>query len=254
LKEKRLLDITLPSEKEKILVIIPAFNEEENIARVIDELKSDMPQLDLLVVDDGSTDRTAELVRHTLVPCLSLPFNIGYSGALQAGYKYAVTHDYNIVVQFDGDGQHIAGEIGKLLDVQREAGADIVIGSRFIGSCGYRHSCARMFGTLLFRYLITSICGVTIHDPTSGFQLIKRRAFERYSRMHNFPYFPDANIIIEMLLHDFKIAEVQVTMRQRQFGQSMHSGLLNPFIYMIKVMFSIFIIIIKYFPARLAQK
>jgi glycosyltransferase involved in cell wall biosynthesis len=246
--------MTLPSDEEKILVIIPAFNEEENIVRVIGELKSDMPLLDLLVVDDGSTDRTAGLVRHTLTPCLSLPFNIGYSGALQAGYKYAVTHDYNFVVQFDGDGQHIAGEIGKLLDVQRESGADIVIGSRFIRSCGYRHSCARMFGTLLFRYLITAICGVTIHDPTSGFQLIKRRAFERYSVMHNFPYFPDANIIIEMLLHDFTIAEAQVTMRQRQFGQSMHSGVLNPFIYTIKVIYSIIIIIIKYFPMRFAQK
>jgi glycosyltransferase involved in cell wall biosynthesis len=246
--------MTLLCDKEKILVIIPAFNEEENIVRVIDELKSDMPQLDLLVVDDGSNDRTVELVRHSIVQCLSLPFNIGYSGALQAGYKYAVARDYDFVVQFDGDGQHIAGEIGTLLDAQHETEADIVIGSRFIRSCGYRHSCARMFGTLLFRYLITAICGVAIHDPTSGFQLIKRRAFERYSVMHNFPYFPDANIIIEMLLHDFKIAEVQVTMRQREFGQSMHSGLLNPFIYTIKVIYSIFIIIIKYFPVRIAQK
>jgi len=246
--------MTLPSEKEKILVIIPALNEEKNIAGVINELKSDMPQLDLLVVDDGSTDSTAELVRHTMAPCLSLPFNIGYSGALQAGYKYAVARDYDFVVQFDGDGQHIAGEIEKLLDVQRETGADLVIGSRFIRSCGYQHSCARMFGTLLFRYLITAICGVTIHDPTSGFQLINRRAFERYSRMHNFPYFPDANIIIEMLLHDFEIAEVQVSMRQRQYGQSMHRGVLKPLMYTTKVMYSIFIIIIKYLPVRLAQK
>lgn len=246
--------MTLPSHREKILVIIPALNEEKNIAGVIEELKSDMPQLDLLVVDDGSTDRTAELVRHAMTPCLSLPFNIGYSGALQAGYKYALARDYDFVVQFDGDGQHIAGEIGTLLDVQHETGADIVIGSRFIRSCGYRHSSVRMLGTLLFRYLIAAICGVTIHDPTSGFQLIKRRAFERYSRMHNFPYFPDANIIIEMLLHDFKIAEAQVCMRQRQFGQSMHGGWLNPVIYMVKVIYSIIIIIIKYFPVRTAQK
>ena len=246
--------MVMQSDKEKILVIIPAFNEAVNIGRVIDELQSDMPGVDILVVDDGSSDNTAELVRKKVVTCLSLPFNIGYSGALQAGYKYAVEHDYDLVVQFDGDGQHIAGEIGKLHDLQRESGADIVIGSRFIKTGEYKHSFARMLGTRLFHYLIWLICGVKIHDPTSGFQMIKRRVFERFSRMHNFPYFPDANILMEMLLNDYKIAEVQVNMRQRQFGHSMHSGVLNPFKYTIKVMYSIFIIIIKYLPMRLAQK
>lgn len=237
-----------------MLIIIPAFNEVENIGRVIDELKSDMAGVDILVVDDGSTDNTAEMVRNKMVTCLSLPFNIGYSGALQTGYKYAVDNDYDLVVQFDGDGQHIAGEIGKLIDLQRESGTDIVIGSRFVMADGYKHSFARMLGTTLFSYLIVLICGVKIYDPTSGFQIIKRRAFERYARMHNLPYFPDANIIIEMLLNDFKIAEVQVKMRQREFGNSMHSGVLNPLKYTINTMYSIFIIIIKYLPMRLAQK
>ena len=244
----------LQSDQEKILVIIPAFNEADNIGRVIDELQTEMPRFHILVVDDGSTDSTAELVRGKMVTCLSLPFNIGYSGALQAGYKYAVHHDYDLVILFDGDGQHIAAEIGKLHAVQHETGADIVIGSRFIRTGGYRHSFVRMLGTRLFRYLIMAICRVTIHDPTSGFQLIKRGAFERYSRMHNFPYFPDANIIIEMLLNEFKIAEVQVNMRQREFGLSMHNGILNPVKYTIKVMYSIFIIIIKYLPVRFALK
>ena len=244
----------LRSTTEKILVIIPCFNEAQNIGSVIDELKRDMPALDILVIDDCSTDSTAELVRSQQVGCVSLPFNIGYSGALQAGYKYAIDHCYDFVVQFDGDGQHIANEITKLYRLQQSSGADIVIGSRFLSGGGYQHSFARKIGTSLFHSLIKLICGVTIHDPTSGFQIIKRKVFARYSRMHNFPYFPDANIIIEMLLNDFRISEVQVDMRQREFGESMHSGVLKPVKYMIKVMYSIFIIVIKYIPMRLAQK
>jgi len=234
----------------KLLVIIPAHNEVSNIRCVIEDLRAYLGHdADILVIDDCSIDGTEEVLRDLGVATATLPFNLGYSGALQTGYKYAVSNNYSYVIQFDGDGQHIAREIGKLVSVFENSPADVIIGSRFTEKGEYRHPFLKRVATSLFCFLIRIITGFIIHDPTSGLQLLNRKAFEHYSKINNFPYYPDANIIIEMLLNGYRIKEVHVTMRTRVFGESMHAGLIRQAKYVIKVIYSIFIILLKYRPS-----
>ena len=238
-----------------LLVIIPAYNEASNIAFVVDELRSYIGQdADILVIDDCSEDGTQDILKKLGVVFISLPFNLGYAGALQAGYKYALANNYDYVVQFDGDGQHIAKEIETLFFAYQNGSADIIIGSRFVASGESHRSFLKRIATAIFCYLIKIISGSTLHDPTSGFQLLNRKAYERYSKVHNFPYYPDANIIIEMLLNGYRVQEVQVEMRRRILGESMHDGLVRQAKYMIRIIYSIFIITLKYLPSALNKK
>ena len=135
----------------KTLVIIPVYNEYENIKKVIEEIRQELPDVDILIIDDGSIDNSQYLLRN-LKNVISLvhPFNIGYALALKTGFKYAIEHDYQYIIQFDGDGQHIASEAHKLLNTIRELQSDIVIGSRFMEKSGYRHSFLRRMGTRIF--------------------------------------------------------------------------------------------------------
>jgi len=238
-----------------LLIIIPCYNEAQNIQGVIEDLQLSLGRaVNIVVIDDCSTDGTAKLLATLDVITITLPFNLGYSGALQTGYKYAFAHGYEQVLQFDADGQHLASEIPTLLNARKQSNADIIIGSRFVESGGCHNSFLKQIAASLFCYLIKTITGETIHDPTSGFQLLNRRALERYTKIHNFPYYPDANIIIEMILNGFSVKEIQVAMRDRQHGASMHSGLLRQSIYMTTLFYSIFIIVLKYFPSKLHHK
>ncbi len=232
----------------KTLIVIPAYNEEVNIEKVIQEIRQEIDFADILVIDDCSTDGTLKKIKSLDVNFLSLPFNLGYSAVLQTGFKYAVENNYEYVVQFDGDGQHIAAEVKKLNAASINENADIVIGSRFKDNNGhpYPYPLFRRMGSIIFKLLIKNICNIEITDPTSGFQMLKRNVFDRYARMYNYPQYPDANLIIEMLLNKYKIVEVPVTMRKRASGISMHGGLINPVKYMIKMFYSIVLIIIKY--------
>lgn len=238
-----------------LLIIIPCYNEVQSIRGVITDLRLSLGRdTDIVVIDDCSTDGTSKLLAALDVITITLPFNLGYSGALQTGYKYAFAHGYELVLQFDADGQHLASEIQKLLNARKQTSADIVIGSRFVESGGSHESFLKRIATSLFCKLIRIITGEIIHDPTSGFQLLNRRALEQYITIHNFPYYPDANIIIEMILNGFSVKEVQVTMRDRQHGSSMHSGLLRQSIYMATLFYSIFIIVLKYIPSKFSHK
>ncbi len=234
----------------EVLVLIPAFNEEKNIKKVIKELSKNLDFVDLLVINDCSTDNTLDVLISLNVPYLSLQFNLGYSSALQTGFKYAVDKKYKYVIQFDGDGQHIAIEAKKLFEAGKKGNYDVVIGSRFIEESDYKHPLTRRLGTALFRYLIKIITRKDIFDPTSGFQLLNQKVFYHLSRMNNFPHFPDANLIIEMLVNGYTIKEVPVKMRNRLEGISMHSGIINPVKYMIKVLYSIMIIFLDVFSRR----
>lgn len=232
------------SDKE-VAFVIPAYNEELNIARVIDEIKNEFKDAKIIVINDASKDNTKEKVLKKGVTCISQPFNMGYAMALQTGIKYAKSKGYKRVIQFDADGQHIASEARKLLNKLEESNADIVIGSRFLEKNNYKQTFFRKLGTSIFSFLIKLFCKKKVSDPTSGFQCLGEKAIERFSTFGMYPEFPDANLIIELLYSGFKIEEISVKMRLREFGESMHGGILKPIKYMISILYTICIIILR---------
>lgn len=229
----------------RILVVIPAYNEEKNIVRVITELKSDFPEADILVVNDCSKDNTAVVAKNAGVVCVSHPFNMGYAHGLLTGFKYAAKENYDIVVQFDGDGQHIASEARMLADTLINEKVDIVIGSRFLIDTGFKHPFFRRIGTALFRTIINMTCKKDITDPTSGLQAVSKSCIIRFAQMEGYPEYPDANLLIDLLLDGYRIVERSVKMRIRTEGVSMHSGIWKPARYMMLMFYSIFIVNIK---------
>lgn len=229
----------------RILFVIPAYNEEENIEKVLNEIKRDVKGADILVINDCSKDSTRDIVLKNNVKCISNVFNMRYAMAVQTGIKYAYENNYDIVIQFDADGQHVAKYANDMLEKMEKTNCDIVIGSRFLKKTDYKHSFFRMLGTKLFRTTIRLFCHKKMTDPTSGFQCLNRKVIERYSKMGNYPEFPDANLIMEMLYAGYKIEEISVHMRSRENGVSMHSGIIKPIKYMIKVFYSIIITIFK---------
>lgn len=231
--------------KDKILFVIPAYNEAENIEKVLKEIKKDAPFADILVINDCSKDNTKEIVEKNGVKCITGIFNLRYAWAVQTGIKYAYQSNYDYVIQFDADGQHIAKEAIKLYEKMKESDCDIVIGSRYLKDMGYPCPFMRRIGTKIFEFMIKVFCKQRIADPLSGFQCLNRKVIERYSKMGNYPEFPDANLIIEMLLQGYKIEEVPVKMRLREAGESMHGGIIKPIKYMINMFYTIVFILIQ---------
>ena len=229
-----------------LLVIIPVYNEEENIQAVIEELRRDVPYADILAVNDCSRDGSERILRSCGVRWLNTPFNLGYAAVVQTGFKYAVRNDYRYVAQFDGDGQHVAAELDKMYQVIKDSEIDIVLGSRFLEKTDYHHPFLRRLGTSLFRMTIRLICHKRITDPTSGLQVLSQRVYTLYSRMNNYPEYPDANLITEMLLNGYRIEEVAVRMRERLHGVSMHTGLFKSGKYMLKMTYSLMLMVAKY--------
>ena len=231
--------------KEKVLFIIPAYNEEKNIGKVLDEIKKEVGFADIIVINDCSKDRTRDIVIDKGIHCIDGIFNLRYAWAVQTGIKYAYQNEYDYVIQFDADGQHIAAEALKLIETAKKGQYDIVIGSRYIKDMGYPCPAFRRIGTRIFEWFIKIFCHQRIADPLSGFQCLNKRVIERYSKMGAYPEFPDANLVIEMLLSGYKIEEVPVKMRLRETGESMHGGIIKPIKYMINMFYTIFFIIIQ---------
>lgn len=225
--------------KDKILFVIPAYNEEENIGNVLKEIKKDVKYADILVINDSSKDHTKEIVEKSGIKCISLPFNMGYAMAMQTGIKYASEMNYDYVIQFDADGQHIAKEAEKLYQYSKKNKCDIVIGSRYLEDVGYPCPFFRRVGTKIFEGMIRLFCHKKIADPLSGFQCLDKSVIKRYSKMGKYPEFPDANLVIEMLLSGYKIEEVPTKMRLREAGESIHGGLIKPIKYMVNMFYSI---------------
>jgi glycosyltransferase involved in cell wall biosynthesis len=224
----------------KPLLIIPAYNEEANIAQVIAEAQSLYPSLDMIVVDDGSADSTSLLAERCGVKVLRLPFNLGYGAAVQTGLLYGVEHGYDACVLIDGDGQMDPRYIFALLDQVKHFGVDLALGSRFLEKSEYSVSWGRKIGILLFSKLASFFTRQQITDPTSGFQAIGRRLMEFFTK-DNYPAdYPDADTIIRLYFSGFKIKEVPVTIRPRLRGESMHTGAKTIY-YIYKMFFSIFI-------------
>ena len=231
--------------KEKVLFVIPAYNEEDNIGKVLDEIKENVDFADVVVINDCSKDRTRDIVIDKGVHCIDGIFNLRYAWAVQTGIKYAYQNGYDYVIQFDADGQHIAAEALKLLEAAKKGDADIVIGSRYIKDMGYPCPLFRRIGTRIFEWFVKIFCHQRIADPLSGFQCLNKRVIERYSKIGAYPEFPDANLVIEMLLAGYKIKEVPVKMRLRETGESMHGGIIKPIKYMINMFYTIFFIMIQ---------
>ncbi|MBT0666298.1 glycosyltransferase family 2 protein [Geobacter pelophilus] len=222
----------------EILVIVPAYNEEASIAEVIADLRSNQRPLDIIVVNDGSIDRTSAIARLHGVAVIDLPKNLGIGGAVQAGFKYADRLDYQVAIQFDGDGQHIASEIEKLLATMDEKKANVVIGSRFIGwNEGYRSTFVRRFGIHLFDAVNSILIGQRVTDNTSGFRAYDSRAISFLASHYPIDY-PEPEAVILLGRNGFKLAESSICMRERQGGTSSISSL-GAIYYMVKVLLAI---------------
>ena len=231
--------------KDKVLIIMPAYNEAENIEKVLKEIKRDINYADILVINDCSTDNTKEIVKKNKVKCITNIFNMQYAMAIQTGLKYARDYGYDYVIQMDADGQHIAKEAEKLYHEIKKSKADIVIGSRYVKEMGYPCPVFRRIGTKMFELLIRLFCHQKIADPLSGFQCLNKRVVEKYAKIGEYPEYPDANLVIEMLLQGYKIKEIPVKMRLRENGVSMHSGIIKPIKYMIEQFYTCIVIFLK---------
>ncbi|MBI5709175.1 MAG: glycosyltransferase family 2 protein [Candidatus Eisenbacteria bacterium] len=206
----------------RVLVIVPAHDEEESLPRTLAEVRAVAPAVDLLVVDDGSRDGTARAARAGGVPVVRHPVNLGVGGALQTGFRWAVEHGYDVGVQLDADGQHDPAWLAALLEPVLAGACDVSIGSRYVARTGYRAPVARRFGMVLFSGLVSAVLHRRITDTTSGFRAYNRPVMEVCQ--HDFPKdFPDAPLLIALARRGFRLQEVAVTMRERRAGRSFYT-------------------------------
>ena len=238
-RKRQHMPAALAGKKSDVLVIIPAFNEVQNIAGVITDLKTLELNPDILIVNDGSSDGTYQAAKSTQqAVVLNLPSNLGIGGAVQSGFKWADRNGYRIAIQFDGDGQHIAAEIPKLLRALEEQQANMVIGSRFMAKhAGYRSTFVRRLGIRTFMAINSLLIGQTITDNTSGFRAYDRRTIEFLARHYPVDY-PEPEAVILLGRNGFSISEISTEMQERQGGGSSISGLRGAY-YMIKVLLAV---------------
>lgn len=232
----------MSDENEKVLLIIPAYNEEESIASTINSVRNFMStevlnfHLDYIVVNDGSKDRTPEIVKEMNVDLINLRTNLGLTGGFGAGMKYAHRHGYDYVIQFDADGQHLPDYIPEMVTAARK-GNNIVVGSRFVDE--KRPKSLRMFGNTMISTAIKMTTGQTINDPTSGMRLFDKKAIEFYVKTANMA--PEPETISYLIKKKFKVKEVQVTMQDRLAGES-YLNLRRSIEYMTRVAISILVL------------
>lgn len=222
--------------KKKVLIVIPAYNEEENIQTVINEVFETNDMLDVVVINDGSKDETLEKAKKTKAKVIDLPNNLGIGGAVQTGMLYAKKNQYDIAVQLDGDGQHDPKYISKMVQ-KVEEGYDMVIGSRFVQKTGYQQTFFRMLGINITSLLIKQITGVKIHDTTSGFRAVNKEIIEEFARQYPYDY-PEPETNMKMILRKKKILEMPVEMRKRMAGKSFITPV-KSVKYMVKVTLSL---------------
>lgn len=223
----------------EILVIVPAYNEERNIAGVLQDLAGIPVALDILVVNDGSADHTSRVAHATgRARVVDLAKNLGIGGAVQTGFKFAARNGYRVAIQFDGDGQHVATEIPRLLDALAGQSVGMVIGSRFLeGPAEYRSTFLRRIGIRLFQTVNSLLIGQRVTDNTSGFRAYNRPAIEFLARCYPVDY-PEPEAVIMLGRNGFRIAEVFTRMRKRQTGGSSIDGVMGGY-YMVKVLLAI---------------
>jgi hypothetical protein len=227
------------TQQPKILVIIPACNEELNIKRVIDNLRKEAPEADYIIINDCSKDKTREVCRNNNLNYIDLPINLGIGGGVQAGYQYALEKGYDIAIQHDGDGQHDPSFLKAVVSPILDGKADIVIGSRFVNCEGFQSSFFRRMGINILSRLIELCCGVRVKDVTSGYRGVNRKFIEIYAGEYAQDY-PEPEAIISGAMYGAKIIEVPVVMHERIGGTSSISTWKSIY-YMIKVSLAIII-------------
>ncbi|HLC82490.1 MAG TPA: glycosyltransferase family 2 protein [Bacteroidia bacterium] len=225
----------------KIATIVPAYNEEKAIANVVSDIllvaQSQNLAITVIVVNDCSKDSTSEIISKLNCVALDLPVNLGIGGAVQTGFKYAFENGFDYAIQIDGDGQHPASEIPKLINASKENNLDVVIGSRFMSKEGFQSSAVRRFGIKYFKWLNRFLVGIKINDSTSGLRLINKKTLEIVSEYYPDEY-PEPEAIILYSLNKLKIGEVSVNMKERQGGVSSISSVSSIY-YMFKVTLAI---------------
>jgi glycosyltransferase involved in cell wall biosynthesis len=221
------------------VAIVPAFNEERNIATVVGELRAFDPGMDVVVVSDGSADGTAENAEAAGALVLRLPYNLGIGGAVQTGFKYAWAKGYGLAVRCDGDGQHVAAELPKVIEPVAAGSADIAVGSRFVSGDGYRSSASRRVGIRLLATIVSAIARQRVTDTTSGFQALNRRALELFAADYPHDY-PEVEGMVMTIRHRLRLVEVPVQMREREHGRSSITAFRSVY-YMAKVLTALFI-------------
>lgn len=227
------------------LAVVPAYNEEATVAAVIEALHRNAPTFDVLVVDDGSTDATADRARAAGARVVRLPFNLGIGGAVQAGFVFAQENGYAFMAQVDGDGQHDPAELQRLVEGAEVSGVDMVCGSRFLSS-DYRYPApiSRRTGIHLFAFLLSRFVGQPVSDPTSGFRLYNRHAIRLFASDYPHDY-PEVEAILMLHHHQLSMQEVPVRMFERGGGRSSIGGTGKSTYYMIKVLLALFVGLVR---------
>ncbi len=224
------------------LAIVPAYNEERTIRSVVDRVRRDAPGFDVVVIDDGSTDSTAQIAGESGATVLRHPFNLGIGGAVQSGFQYALDNGYDHMVQIDGDGQHDPREVGTLISVMEgDPTVDVVCGSRFLSKdLKYPAPISRRTGIHVFAFLLSRFVEGRVSDPTSGFRLYNRRAIRLFAR--DYPHdFPEVEAVLMIHHHRLRMRETPVRMFERGGGTSSLKGSGKSAYYMVKVLLALFV-------------
>ncbi|MBI5049159.1 MAG: glycosyltransferase family 2 protein [Deltaproteobacteria bacterium] len=227
----------------KILIIMPAYNEAESIRGVISAVNKELPHVDILVINDGSRDATSHIAKGLGATVIDLPYNMGIGAAMQTGYRYAANMGYDIAVQVDADGQHPPDQIKYLIDPAMEKRADMIIGSRFLGSGEYQPSLARNLGIKVFAAVVSMITGHRLTDTTSGFRAAGKETIRFFAQSYPEDY-PEVEVLVLLHKAGFNIMEVPVNMEPRVGGKSSITPL-QAIYYMIKVLLAVFIDMLK---------
>lgn len=231
----------------RVVAVVPAWNESGAIGRVVDEIKGFDPAIDAVVIDDASTDDTVTVAESHGATVLRLPFNVGIGGAVQTGFRYALEQGYKLAVRLDGDGQHDASEIAKILGPVEAGDADLVIGSRFVDpDATYRPPFARRIGIRVFARLVSVLGGQHVTDTTSGFVALNRAGIELFASQYPHDY-PEVEATLIALRSGLRVSQVQVEMRERETGSSSITFARSLY-YIVKVMLALLVASLRRYP------
>lgn len=228
----------------KLLVLIPAYNEEGAIGGVVEEVRGVMPGTPVLVVDDCSKDATIHRARQAGARVLALPYHLGLGGCVQAGYRLAYERGFDYVIRVDGDGQHDPRDIPKILEALQKERCEMVIGSRFVDGAGEHTSAFRGLAILFFRAVLRPILGKPVRDPTSGFVGVNRTALDVFSRTFPLEY-PEIEALVVLQRRRFRFVEIPCRMRPRKAGRSTITAVKSLY-YMVHVLLGVFVNVLKF--------